>query len=132
MSAFNLTTCMDGIAAALVASGLVPNVYAYPVESVSVPCAVVDYPSEIEVGVTFQRGADHVVLPVFYLVGVTATKDARDKLSLALDGGAKDLVGVIEGASGAGDLDVILAEIAQVTVAGTTYLGLKFTVDIRP
>lgn len=128
MSEFDLSATMDGIAAAVAASGLVPNSYAYPVESVSVPCVLVDYPSTIEIGITFQRGGDHVVIPVFYLVGLTGTKDARDALSAAMHG-ATDLVAVIESAT-PGNYDTTAAEIAQVKIGDATYLGLKFTLDI--
>lgn len=131
MGVLNLTATMDGLAASITASTLVPNVYAWPVESVTVPCALIDYPSEIELGTTMQRGADHVVLPIYYLVGVTGTKDARDALSAAMTG-AGDLVAVIEGTYSFGDVDVTSADVAQATVGAVTYIGLKFTVDVLP
>jgi hypothetical protein len=129
---FDLSATMDGIGTALTNSGLVPNVYAYPVESVSVPCALVDYPTgKIELSVTFgglANRADHIVIPVFYLVGLTGTKDGRDALSAAMHG-ATDLVRVLEGAS-PGDMVVTDGEIAQVKIGEATYLGLKFSLDI--
>ena len=42
----NLTAVMDGLAT--LAAGLAPQVYAYPVEAVTVPCVVVGYPVTID------------------------------------------------------------------------------------
>jgi hypothetical protein len=128
MSAADLSAIMDGLAARGIAYGI-PNAYGYPVESVTVPCLLVDFPDTIELSETFQRGGDHVVLSVWHLVGQSFTKDSRDALSLAIQGGA-DLVDAIEGAYSWGDVDVVKAEVSTVTIASSTYLGIKLTVDV--
>jgi hypothetical protein len=125
----NLTAIMDGLGAQITAWGGVPNVYTYPVGAVTVPCAIVDYPSHIDLAVTMQRGGDHVVLPVLFLVGESWTKDSRDALSAVIAGGS-DLADAIEGAFSYGDIDTIDAEVTTVTVSGIAYLALKITVDV--
>jgi hypothetical protein len=129
VSALDLAATMDGIAAQVVAWGGVPNAYAYPVDSITVPCVVVGYPTTLEIAVTFGRGGDHAVFPVWVVTGRTSTKDARDALSVALEGGS-DLVAAIEGTYSYGDVDVTEATIATFTSAGVEYISLELTVDV--
>ena len=130
MSAFDLTATMDGLAALAVSASLAKNVYAYPVESVTVPCIVVGYPKTIDFDAVFVRGGDHVGLPVWFVVGKTGTKDARDGLSLIL-ADASSVKSAFEGTqSFAQTIRVTDAEIAEITIAGVDYLGAKFNLDI--
>ena len=126
MGEFDLAATMDGLAAR--AATVVETVYPWPVEAVTVPCVLVDYPTGIDIAITDQRG-DHVVVPVYFLVGQTGTKDARDALSAALTG-AGDLVDAMSGIYSYGDVDVGSASIARIEIGGVTYLGLKFIVDV--
>lgn len=130
MSAINLTTAMDGLgtaAATWTTTGW--NVYTWPVDAVTVPCVLVDFPSSIDLMTTMQRGGDHVLFPIYVLVGLTTGKDARDALSAAISG-SSDLVAALEATTGFGDVDIASAEIAQVAVAGVTYIGLKLIADV--
>lgn len=130
MSALDLTAAMDGIAACVVAWGGVPNAYPWPVESITVPCGVVGYPSgEIDIAITFGRGGDRATLPLWIVVGKTATKDARDALSDVIAGGS-DLVAAIVGAHTWGDADVTGASVATFTSSSIEYLALKLDVDV--
>jgi hypothetical protein len=121
---------MDGLAALAVSASLAPNVYAYPVESVTVPCIVVGYPKNIDFDAVFVRGGDRVELPVWFVVGKTGTKDARDGLSRIL-ADASSVKSVFEGTqSFAQTIRVTDAEIAEITIAGVDYLGAKFTLEV--
>lgn len=129
MAALNLSAIMDGIGAQVTASGLVDYVYSYPVAGVNVPCVLVDYPSRIDISTTFQRGGDHVSIPVLCLVAKDLSEESRDALSDMIAGSA-DLVAAIEGAYAYGDISVTDAEVTTVVVGGLDYLGLKLTVDV--
>ncbi len=92
--AIQLGPLMDAIAAK-VPAGATERVYAWPVESVSPPCAVVGYPDQpIEFDATFGRGSDRVRIPLFLLVGKATERTARDALSAVLTGatGIKDAI----------------------------------------
>jgi hypothetical protein len=129
MGAVDLTAIMDGIGAQVTAWGGVPYVYAYPVAVVNVPCVLVDYPTHIDISTTFQRGGDHVSLPVLFLVAKDLSKEGRDALSDVIAGGS-DLVAAIEGSYAYGDITVTDAEVTTVVVGGLDHLGLKLTVDV--
>jgi hypothetical protein len=129
VSAFDLTATMDGLAALAVSANLAKNVYAYPVESVTVPCIVVGYPSTIDLDATMARGSDHVEIPVWYVVGKTGTKDARDGLSLIL-ADASSVKSVFDGNQSFGAVRVTDVEIAEITIAAVVHLGAKFSLSI--
>lgn len=122
----DLTTVMDGLATA--AAGLAPDVYAWPVDSVTVPCLVVGYPTTIEFDITFQRGGDRLVVPLYYLVGKTSTKDARNALSTIIGDGSS-VKSAIDAATFA-DCRVMSAAVEEVTVAGVTFLSVRFDVEV--
>jgi hypothetical protein len=125
----NLTAVMDGLATLATAATIAPQVYAYPVEAVTVPCVVVGYPTDITFDVVFGRGGDEMTLPVWVLVGKTGTKDARDRLSTLL-GDASSIKSALDGAQSWGDVRVTDAKITEVTVAGVVYLAAEFTVEV--
>lgn len=129
MGAVDLTAVMDGIGAQLTAWGGVRNVYPYPVPAVVTPCALVDFPTRIELSTTFGRGSDTVELPVLLLVDRSYTPEARDALSALIDG-APDAVAAIEGAHAWGSARVVDAEVVPVAVGAITYLGLKLSVEV--
>lgn len=128
MSAIDISDVMDGLASSC--ASLMTSTYAWPVDAISVPCALVDFPSSVELGVTFGRGGDHAVFPVWLVVGRTAGKDGRDALSALIAGGS-DIYAAIEGAHAWGDADVTSADVGKLTVGAIEYLGLRLTVDVR-
>lgn len=129
MAAANLSAIMDGIGADITTWGGVPYVYTYPVAAVNVPCCLVDYPTTLDLAAVMQRGGDHVVLPVLFLVGQLWDQGSRDALSAVIAGGS-DLVAAIEGSRAYGDVAVTAADITNVVVGGLDHLGLKLTVDV--
>jgi hypothetical protein len=123
----NLSAVMDGLAASL--SGLVVNRYAWPVESITVPCVVVGYPSRLDFDMVFARGADTWLVPLWYVVGKTGTKDARDALSDILSE-AGSVKALLDGAHTFGDVRVTNVEVTEVTIAAVVYLAAKFDCEV--
>lgn len=114
----NLTDIMAGIA------GLIDGlVYPYPSESVSVPCSVVGYPTEI----VFDTPTT-VTLPVWRLVGGDGI-DARDALSDAL-ADQSSVKEALDGLHAWGDVRVTNAVVEAVSIGAITYPALKFDVEV--
>jgi hypothetical protein len=122
----SLVDVMDGLAGLLT---LVPTRYAWPVESITVPCAVVGYPSRIDFDLTMNRGADTWVVPVWYVVGKTGTEDARNALSDILNE-AGSVKALLDGAHTFGDVRVTGAEISELVVTGVSYVAAKFDCEV--
>jgi len=125
----NLTAIMDGLATLVTDAGLAVNVYAFPPDDFTVPCAVVGYPTEILFDITAQRGGDQMTLPLWFAVGLSNTKSARDALSTIL-GDASSIKSTLDGAQSFGDVRVTDATIDRITVASGTYLAAKFDVEV--
>ena len=117
-----LAAVMDGLAALVTT---VPNVYAWPVESISVPCVLVDYP-EMDPDFVMAGAADTWDVPVLYVVGTTSTKDARDDLSAAIP----VLSAALNGGHAFGDVRVTKVAILPVTVGSVTFLGAKLNCEV--
>jgi hypothetical protein len=129
VAAFDLVATMDGLSALLVTATIAPNNYAYPVGSVTVPCTVVGYPTTIDFDTTFVRGGDRAVLPLWHVVGKSGTKDARDALSAVL-ADASSVKSALDGLQSFGSVRVTDAEIAELTIAAITHIGVKYTVEV--
>lgn len=130
MAVINLSSVMDAIADAVVPT-VTKRAYAWPVDSITVPCVVVGYPEELDFDMTFVRGSDRAVFPVYFVVGRATDRVARDQLSA-----------VISGASGIKEvLDTSLSEVAQasrttdckittMSVAGVEYIAAVFSLEV--
>jgi hypothetical protein len=127
MAALNLAGTMDALAAKVPASAY--RVHPWPVESITPPCVVVGYPTTIEFDSTMGRGSDRWVVPVWYAVGATGTKDARDALSAILND-TSSVKSALDGTQSFGDVRVMSAEVAELVVAGVTYLAAKFDCEV--
>jgi hypothetical protein len=117
-----LSEVMDGLAALVTT---VPNVYAWPVESVTVPCVLVDFPT-LDFDQTMGRGADEWVVPLLYLTGKTGTKDYRDALSDIIP----VLKAALDGTHTFGDVRVTTASVTTVTVGAVAYPAVKFDCEV--
>lgn len=129
----NLAAVMDELAAELdTISGL--RVYAYPPDNVAVPAAVIGYPEEITYDVSMGRGTDHMVIPIFLLVGRLTDRTARDHLAPFMAGsGASSIKGVLRAATpfvAMSSVRVASATVEVVTMANVEYLTAVFTVDV--
>lgn len=131
MAEFDLATVMDAIAAKLIADGVTTNAYGYPTAQMTVPCAVVGWPTNINFDMTFKRGADTIEFPIFFLVGGMLEKNARNGLSKVITGAIgikKSLDSNLSGAISSGHVKDCVVE--TFTMAdGTEYLAAKFTFE---
>lgn len=122
---------MDAIANTARSADIMADVHAYPAESVTVPCLVVGYPEDIEFDVTFKRGSDKAVFPLYALVGKVTELDARNRLSDVITGaaGVKDaLDGNLGGAVATARVTDCKPE--AVTVGGVEYLSATFSIEV--
>jgi hypothetical protein len=131
MAKIDLDATMDAIAARIEAAGVTERAYSWPSASVSIPCAIVGYPTRIEFDLTFQDGSDELVFPIWFLVGKVSDKAARKKLSDILRGatGIKDaldgnLGGVVQTAR------VTDGTIETVSVSAIDYLSARFDLEV--
>lgn len=123
---FVLSDVMDGLA--LRVEGLAPQVYAWPAESVTVPCIVIGFPTTIDYDTAFYGGGDRLVFPLWYVVGKSGTKSARDALSEVMSG-AQSIKQALDGSTAFGDLRATDASIEEISIAAVTYLAAMFTVE---
>jgi hypothetical protein len=114
----NIAAAMDSIAQAFTNAGI--RTYSYPASSVSVPCAVVAYPEEIDLTLAFGRNGNEATFPVYLLVGKATDKAARNTLSEMLTS-AKTALQSIGGS--------LKARIEEVDVAGVAYLAARLDLD---
>lgn len=122
-----MAATMDGLGT--LAAGLAPNVYPWPVESVNVPCVLIDYPSTIEFDTVFARGGDRVEHPVWFITGTTSNKSARDAMSAIL-ADTSSVKSALDGSHSFGDVRVTGADVSKVTIGGIDYIGVKFTAEV--
>lgn len=128
----NLANIMDAIANALIDAQVVATVYSWPTDNANVPCAVVAYPIDpIDFDMTFQRGSDRLVIPVYFLVGRASDRTARDQVSAVIDGAGSikvaidgDLGSVVQTAR------VMACQIQEFTLAGVSHLAARFDIEI--
>lgn len=133
MAALVLSTVMDAIADAIRNEGVTDRVYEWPSDQVSPPCAVVGYPrdEDIEFDVTYGRGSDRAVFPIYLMVGRVSERAARDRLSTLLTGatGLKDhLDGNLGGAVQTARLKTVRIE--EVTVGAVAYLAAVADLEV--
>ena len=136
MGALNLAQIMDGLAAAVLTTGLVREAHGWPPGAVAVPACLVDFPTRIELATTFGRGSDTLELPVLLLATQTLGEAGRDALSAFVDGGP-DVYAAIEGPHPWGTAHVLGASVTTVVlgsgiagVTSITYLALKLDVEV--
>ena len=131
MGALDLTNVMDALAAQVILGNVVDRAYGWPVENIQVPSAVVGYPTDTTFDVTFARGSDRAVFPLYVFVGKSHERAARDKLSSLITG----LTGIkesIDGNLGGACQTARVTDMAiqEVTVAAVPYLAAVFSVEV--
>lgn len=124
---------MDELGAALGAiSGL--KVFAFGAQRITPPAAMVGWPDTYEFDSTGARGADHLVIPVYVLVGgQIEAKSARDAMSQYVSGaGVASVKAAVEAASytACDSVRVQSCEFGTLTVAGVEYLAATFQIDV--
>ncbi len=131
MGAINVSATMQAVADRLVAAAVVTNAYGWPVRSVKPPAAIVGYPDELEFDVTFGRGSDRAVIPIWIVCGNVHDKTARDTLSGYIAGatGVKDaLDGDLGGA--VQTARVTDCQIEKIDIGGVEYISARFDLEV--
>lgn len=124
-----MAACMDGLAQLITDADLADNVYAWPAENVTVPCAVVSYPTDITFDLTFGRGADQATFPCYFMVGNSSDKSSRGALSAIL-AGVNSVKSALDGAHAFGSVRVTDCKVQEVVVGAVTYLSAVFDVEV--
>lgn len=107
--------------------------HAHPMGSVTPPAAIVSYPEVIDYDQTYQRGEDHLTLPLVVVVGRPYDRGTRDALAPYVNGsGPSSVKAVLE----AGDftafatVEVQRCEFDVLSIGGVDYMAALFTLDI--
>jgi hypothetical protein len=131
MATFDMAGTMDALAAKVPASTY--RVYAWPVEDATPPFVIVGYPTVIDFDQTFADGSDRAEIPVWYVVGNVATKQARDALSDIIRGasGIKTaLDGPLTVGSATASVRVTDCTPETITLAGVQHLAARFDCEV--
>lgn len=130
--ATDMGTVMDNIGLAL---DMIPGVRAYdfPPKSAQPPFGFVDMPDIIEFDAAMKRGKDRMRISVVLAVADVVDRQVRDDLSayMASSGNLSVKTTLETMGSGIGDsVRVVSCDPRPVTVAGTTYMGVVFELDV--
>ena len=138
MTTFNLANIMDGIATMLTNGNVASQVFAYPPAQFNPPCAIVGYPIDLDFDVTFKRGTDRAVFPVWLVAGNVVESSTRGVISGIIDGatGVKTALeasgGTLNGTvSNCQVVDCRIESISQPGGTGTIeYMAARFRVEV--
>jgi hypothetical protein len=128
----DLAAIMDALAGAVPAA-VTPRVYAHPVGSVVPPAAVVGYPSALEYDSVFARGADRVVLPVWFVCGAVDDAGARTAVAAVISGTNELKLAIETNATLATKVDtarVTDAAIESMVIGGVEMIAVRFDVEV--
>lgn len=127
--AADIATIMTGIGTALDGITGVRG-YAFPPKSAQPPFAFPDMPERIEFDCSMQRGCDRATINVVVAVADVVDRAATAKLLGYMAGsGSLSVKDVLDGAVGQ-SCRVVSCEPRAVVLAGTTYMGAVFTLDV--
>lgn len=125
MTATDLATVMDNIGTALgTVSGL--RVFDFPPQQATPPFAFVDLPETIEYDLTMRLASNRYTLKVYVGVGNQLDRNARD--AIAAYAAPSSIKAAIEGIGSY--VRVTQATFSQIGLAGASYPGVVFTVDV--
>lgn len=126
----DIGTVMDQVGTALAAITDL-RVYDFPPKSAQPPFVFVDLPDGIEFDTAMQRGCDRVSLPVVVAVSDVVDRASRDAIAAYCAGsGAESIRQAIDNATIGSTCRVQSVKFAPVTLAGNTFVGAVFTLDI--
>lgn len=122
---------MDAIAAALVSGGCVTRAYGYPASVVQKGDAAVGLPERVEFDMTFGRGLESAVIPVWVVCGQPGDKRTRDEVS-RLVGSATDVKSALDGDLGGvvSSLRVTDCSIETYEATGGIYVAVRFDCEV--
>ena len=107
--------------------------YAYPVESLTPPAAIIPYP-DVQYDVTYGRGSDQFDLSVVVLTSPVSDRAGRDLLLAYMDGaGAESIKAAVEDFTGYTALDsvrVTSCTVEQYIISDIAYWAAIFALDL--
>lgn len=128
--AADIADVMDQIGTALAAITDL-RVYDFPPKSAQPPFAFVDLPEEVDFDAAYQRGCDRTTISVVVAVADVVDRAARDAIAAYSAGsGVNSVRQAIDDASVGVSCRVQSVKFRPVTLAGGTYVGAVFALDI--
>jgi hypothetical protein len=123
----DIAAIMDALADAT--AMVVKRTYPYPVDTVSPPCIVIGYPTDLTFDTTMGRGSDSAIFPVFYVAGKANDRNTRDDISSVIKNGAiKDAIDDMEDAVNSAYVSKV--SITEITINGVSYIAAQFDTEI--
>lgn len=123
----NLSTEMDAIGTALATiTGL--RVFDFPPKAAQPPFAFCDLPESMTYDYTMARGKDSATVQVFVGVASANDRNARDQIAAYLAGSGSSSIKAAVDSSGR--RRVTSATVGPIEVAGVTYVGAVFSVEV--
>lgn len=129
MAGINLVTVMDALATAFASVTGVSRSFGYPNEDARPGDALVGYPTDIDLAVTFGRGMDHAVFPVLVICGLSSDATTRQTASDMLLG-SSDVLDLVDNSVSGASTFVRAAHIQRVELQGNQYLAVQYDVDV--
>lgn len=137
MGALRLKAVNLAIAAALEECEVVTKAWPYPREVADTGEAIIGFPTSIQFDVTFQRGADRAVIPIWIVAGLMGEEATLDELERLLGDGQEAVKAALETGEHGGLDEVISAltigtgAVDQVLVeGGLRYAAARFDAEV--
>lgn len=128
--ASDIGTVMDSIGTALATIANL-RVYDFPPKSAQPPFAFVDVPDHIDYDCSMKRGCDRATLNVVVAVADVVDRAVRDQIvAYAASSGAKSIKTLLDGTSIGQSCRVVSCHFQPVNLAGQSYFGAVFELDI--
>lgn len=137
MGALRIKAVNQAIAAALEECEVVVKAHQQPREVADTGEAIIGFPTSIEFDVTFQRGADRAVIPIWIVAGLMDAEGTLDELERLLGDGLQSVKAALESGE-YGGLDEVISALTirnggvdQVLVeGGLRYAAARFDAEV--
>lgn len=137
MGALRLKAINQAIALALEEREVVPKAWPYPRETVDTGDAIVGFPKSIDFDLTFQRGADQAVIPIWIVAGLIGEEATLDELERLLGDGQASVKAALETGE-YGGLDEVISALTistggvdqMVLEGGLRYAAARFDAEV--
>lgn len=137
MGALRLKAINQALALALEEREVVGKAHPRPVEFADTGEAIIGFPSSIDFDLTFQRGADRAVIPIWIVAGLMDSDTTLDELERLLGDGLTSVKAALETGE-YGGLDELLSAVTVstggvdqlLTEGGLRYAAARFDAEI--
>jgi len=137
MGALRLRAVNEALALALEEREVVSKAHPRPVEFADTGEAIVGFPTSIDFDLTFQRGADRAVIPIWIVAGLMDADATLDELERLLGDGQTSVKAALETGE-YGGLDAVLSAVTVstggvdqlLTEGGLRYAAARFDAEV--